>query len=85
MTAPPPPHSEVIYFLQLLLIWLLITPEENLEKLVNRMLDELGLNHCADTIVGSIRYPRGERKRTSELSLSSLCHGSLDEPTSGLI
>lgn len=28
------------------------TPEHSLEKLVNKMLKELGLEHCADTIVG---------------------------------
>lgn len=44
------------------------TPEENLVKLVNRMLKELGLEHCADTYVGGALLKGisgGERKRTS--------------------
>jgi ABC-type multidrug transport system ATPase subunit len=65
------------------------TPEENLEKLVVRMLDELGLNHCADTIVGGALIKGisgGERKRTSvgvELVVKPAMV-FLDEPTSGL-
>jgi ABC-type multidrug transport system ATPase subunit len=44
------------------------TPEEQIEKLVNRMLSELGLTSCADTIVGGALIKGisgGERKRTS--------------------
>jgi ABC-type multidrug transport system ATPase subunit len=65
------------------------TPEMNLERLVERMLDELGLNHCADTIVGGALIngiSGGERKRTSvgvELVVKPAMV-FLDEPTSGL-
>ena len=65
------------------------TPEKNLENLVNRMLDELGLKHCADTIVGGALIKGisgGERKRTSvgvELVVKPAMV-FLDEPTSGL-
>lgn len=44
------------------------TPEKNLTKLVNKMLIELGLEHCADTYVGGALVKGisgGERKRTS--------------------
>ena len=44
------------------------TSEEQLNKLTERMLEELGLTHCADTIVGGALIKGisgGERKRTS--------------------
>lgn len=44
------------------------TPEKNLVKLVNKMLRELGLEHCADTYIGGALVKGisgGERKRTS--------------------
>lgn len=44
------------------------TSDEQIEKLVNRMLSELGLTSCADTIVGGALIKGisgGERKRTS--------------------
>mmetsp|Transcript_49349 Transcript_49349/g.119684 ORF Transcript_49349/g.119684 Transcript_49349/m.119684 type:complete len:738 (+) Transcript_49349:311-2524(+) len=65
------------------------TPEKNLVKLTNRMLSELGLEHCADTYVGGALLKGisgGERKRTSvgvEL-VTRPAMVFLDEPTSGL-
>jgi ABC-type multidrug transport system ATPase subunit len=65
------------------------TSEDHLNKLVNRMLYELGLTHCADTIVGGPLLKGisgGERKRTSvgvEL-VTRPAMVFLDEPTSGL-
>jgi ABC-type multidrug transport system ATPase subunit len=65
------------------------TPERNLEKLVNKMIKELGLIHCADTYVGGALVKGisgGERKRTSvgvELVVKPAMV-FLDEPTSGL-
>jgi ABC-type multidrug transport system ATPase subunit len=44
------------------------TTEEDLEKLTERMITELGLTSCADTIVGGALIKGisgGERKRTS--------------------
>ena len=44
------------------------TPEKDIVKLTNHMLEELGLTHCADTIVGGPLLKGisgGERKRTS--------------------
>lgn len=44
------------------------TTDKQLDKLTTRMLDELGLNKCADTIVGGALIKGisgGERKRTS--------------------
>lgn len=44
------------------------TSDEQIEKLVDRMLSELGLTSCADTIVGGALIKGisgGERKRTS--------------------
>lgn len=44
------------------------TDDEQIEKLVERMLSELGLTSCADTIVGGALIKGisgGERKRTS--------------------
>mmetsp|Transcript_802 Transcript_802/g.1472 ORF Transcript_802/g.1472 Transcript_802/m.1472 type:complete len:677 (-) Transcript_802:13-2043(-) len=65
------------------------TSEAHLTKLVDRMLEELGLTHCADTIVGGPQLKGisgGERKRTSvgvEL-VTRPAMVFLDEPTSGL-
>ena len=65
------------------------TTEKMLEKLVKRMIQELGLTHCADTIVGGALIKGisgGERKRTSvgvELVVKPAMV-FLDEPTSGL-
>jgi ABC-type multidrug transport system ATPase subunit/ABC-type multidrug transport system permease subunit len=65
------------------------TPEHNLEKLVKKMLKELGLEHCADTIVGGELIKGisgGERKRTS-VGVELVVRPAmvfLDEPTSGL-
>lgn len=65
------------------------TTNEELDELTVRMLKELGLRHCADSLVGgplTKGISGGERKRTSvgiELVTmpSIVC---LDEPTSGL-
>lgn len=65
------------------------TPEKNLTKLVNKMLKELGLEHCADTYVGGALLKGisgGERKRTS-VGVELVVRPAmvfLDEPTSGL-
>lgn len=65
------------------------TTEDELDTLTNRMLDALGLNHCADTYIGSALMKGisgGERKRTSvgvEL-VTKPAIIFLDEPTSGL-
>jgi ABC-type multidrug transport system ATPase subunit len=65
------------------------TTDEQLDVLVNRMLTELGLTGCADTIVGGELIKGisgGERKRTSvgvEL-VTKPPLVFLDEPTSGL-
>ncbi|KAL3907555.1 MAG: hypothetical protein SGILL_008825 [Bacillariaceae sp.] len=65
------------------------TSEEHLNKLTERMLEELGLTHCADTIVGGPLLKGisgGERKRCSvgvEL-VTRPAMVFLDEPTSGL-
>ncbi len=65
------------------------TKESQIEKLVERMVTELGLSHCADTIVGGALIKGisgGERKRTSvgvEL-VTKPALVFLDEPTSGL-
>lgn len=65
------------------------TSERHLIKLVNRMLEELGLTHCADTIVGGPLIKGisgGERKRTS-VGVELVVRPAmvfLDEPTSGL-
>jgi ABC-type multidrug transport system ATPase subunit len=65
------------------------TPEKNLRKLVEKMLDELGLQHCADTYVGGALLKGisgGERKRTS-IGVELVVRPAmvfLDEPTSGL-
>jgi ABC-type multidrug transport system ATPase subunit len=65
------------------------TPEKNLIKLVNKMLHELGLEHCADTYVGGALVKGisgGERKRTS-VGVELVVRPAmvfLDEPTSGL-
>lgn len=65
------------------------TPDRQLEKLTTRMIDELGLRDCADTIVGGELIKGisgGERKRTSvgvEL-VTKPALVFLDEPTSGL-
>ena len=65
------------------------TTNEEIESLTNRMLAELGLEACADTIVGGALktgISGGERKRTSvgvEL-VTKPALVFLDEPTSGL-
>ena len=65
------------------------TTDEELNQLTEKMLEELGLTHCADTIVGGALIKGisgGERKRTSvgvEL-VTKPPLVFLDEPTSGL-
>eukprot|EP00590_Aulacoseira_subarctica_P007629 CAMPEP_0172418616 /NCGR_PEP_ID=MMETSP1064-20121228/5070_1 /TAXON_ID=202472 /ORGANISM="Aulacoseira subarctica , Strain CCAP 1002/5" /LENGTH=628 /DNA_ID=CAMNT_0013157611 /DNA_START=120 /DNA_END=2003 /DNA_ORIENTATION=- len=65
------------------------TTDDEIDRLVERMLDELGLLKCADTVVGGPLLKGisgGERKRTSvgvELVTKPSCV-FLDEPTSGL-
>jgi len=65
------------------------TPEKNLQKLVKKMLSELGLENCADTYVGGALLKGisgGERKRTS-VGVELVVRPAmvfLDEPTSGL-
>lgn len=65
------------------------TTEHQLETLTNRMIEELGLVDCADTIVGGALIKGisgGQRKRTSvgvELVVKPALV-FLDEPTSGL-
>jgi ABC-type multidrug transport system ATPase subunit len=65
------------------------TPEKDLVNLTNRMLEELGLTHCADTVVGGPLLKGisgGERKRTS-VGVELVVRPKmvfLDEPTSGL-
>jgi len=65
------------------------TLEAHLLMLVDRMLEELGLAHCADTIVGGPLLKGisgGERKRTS-VGVELVVKPNmvfLDEPTSGL-
>lgn len=65
------------------------TKESQLEKLTERMISELGLTSCADTMVGGELIKGisgGERKRTSvgvELVVKPALV-FLDEPTSGL-
>jgi ABC-type multidrug transport system ATPase subunit len=65
------------------------TSDEEIDRLVESMLDELGLLKCADTFVGGELLKGisgGERKRTSvgvELVTKPSCV-FLDEPTSGL-
>ena len=65
------------------------TPEKNLQKLVKKMLRELGLENCADTYVGGALLKGisgGERKRTS-IGVELVVRPAmvfLDEPTSGL-
>ena len=65
------------------------TTDKQLDKLTERMLEELGLKKCADTIVGGALVKGisgGERKRTSvgvELVVKPALI-FLDEPTSGL-
>lgn len=65
------------------------TTEEQLQRLTERMLEELGLNDCADTMVGGALIKGisgGQRKRTSvgvEL-VTKPALVFLDEPTSGL-
>lgn len=65
------------------------TTDAELDTLTNRMLDALGLNHCADTFVGGPLLKGisgGERKRTS-IGVELVVKPSLvflDEPTSGL-
>ena len=65
------------------------TSDEEIENLTKHMLEELGLERCADTLVGGALLKGisgGERKRTSVgvelVSRPTLVF--LDEPTSGL-
>eukprot|EP00957_Ditylum_brightwellii_P093988 7156632-Ditylum_brightwellii.AAC.1 len=66
-----------------------ITTDDQIEILTDKMLEELGLQHCADTIIGGQLIKGisgGERKRTSvgvELVVKPALV-FLDEPTSGL-
>jgi energy-coupling factor transporter ATP-binding protein EcfA2/ABC-type multidrug transport system permease subunit len=63
--------------------------DESLDKLTATMLEELGLNKCADVLVGGALLKGisgGERKRTS-VGVELVAHPALvflDEPTSGL-
>ena len=65
------------------------TTEHQLEQLTKRMIEELGLTSCADTLVGGALLKGisgGERKRTS-VGVELVTRPSLvflDEPTSGL-
>jgi ABC-type multidrug transport system ATPase subunit len=65
------------------------TTEHQLEQLTKRMIQELGLTACADTLVGGALLKGisgGERKRTS-VGVELVTRPSLvflDEPTSGL-
>lgn len=65
------------------------TTEHQLDRLTDRMLTELGLTSCADTIIGGALIKGvsgGERKRTS-CAVELVTKPSLvflDEPTSGL-
>ena len=65
-----------------------ISPE-NKKMLVDQTLKELGLNACADTVVGGLMtrgLSGGEKKRTS-VGMELICNPSvlfLDEPTTGL-
>jgi ABC-type multidrug transport system ATPase subunit len=63
--------------------------DHNIDKLTERVISELGLSSCADTIVGGALIKGisgGERKRTSVgvelVTKPSLIY--LDEPTSGM-
>ncbi len=85
---PTSTPREAIYFSAKLRLHRLTT-EGDLLKLTNRMLEELGLTHCADTIVGGPLLKGisgGERKRTS-VGVELVVRPAmvfLDEPTSGL-
>jgi len=65
------------------------TPKQEIDARVNSMLDELGLQKCADVLIGNELIKGisgGERKRTS-VGVELITHPSivfLDEPTSGL-
>ena len=65
------------------------TRESQLDKLTDKMLSELGLTACADTIIGGALIKGisgGERKRTS-VGVELVTRPALvflDEPTSGL-
>lgn len=65
------------------------TKESQLDKLTEKMLSELGLTACADTIIGGALIKGisgGERKRTS-VGVELVTRPALvflDEPTSGL-
>eukprot|EP00934_Nitzschia_sp_Nitz4_P005125 Nitzschia sp. Nitz4//scaffold27_size158506//133304//135455//NITZ4_002621-RA/size158506-processed-gene-0.89-mRNA-1//-1//CDS//3329545551//5115//frame0 len=65
------------------------TPDATIRQLVNKILLELGLSHCADTYVGGALLKGisgGERKRTS-VGVELVVRPAmvfLDEPTSGL-
>eukprot|EP00934_Nitzschia_sp_Nitz4_P006073 Nitzschia sp. Nitz4//scaffold4_size323378//275040//277173//NITZ4_000707-RA/size323378-augustus-gene-0.60-mRNA-1//-1//CDS//3329553540//6063//frame0 len=65
------------------------TPDDTIRQLVNKILLELGLSHCADTYVGGALLKGisgGERKRTS-VGVELVVRPAmvfLDEPTSGL-
>jgi ABC-type multidrug transport system ATPase subunit len=85
---PTSTPREAIYFSAKLRLPKL-TPERHLKKLVDRMIEELGLAHCAETVVGGPLLKGisgGERKRTS-VGVELVVRPAmvfLDEPTSGL-
>lgn len=66
-----------------------VTPKNELVNLTDLMLEELGLTHCADTVIGGPLLKGisgGERKRTS-VGVELVVRPTmvfLDEPTSGL-
>jgi ABC-type multidrug transport system ATPase subunit len=65
------------------------TTKETITKLVNSLLEELGITECADTMIGNILIKGisgGQKKRTS-VGVEMITEPSLlflDEPTSGL-
>ena len=65
------------------------TTTETIEKIVNNLLEELGIMDCADTMIGNILIKGisgGQKKRTS-VGVEMITDPSLlflDEPTSGL-
>ena len=65
------------------------TTKEHITKLVNHLLEELGITECADTLIGNIMIKGisgGQKKRTS-VGVEMITEPSLlflDEPTSGL-
>lgn len=65
------------------------TRDDDIDKLVNQYIDELGLSSCADSIIGgglTKGISGGEKRRTS-IGVELISNPSiifLDEPTSGL-